>query len=101
VETVLYRAVQEALTNVAKHARAEAVKISLERTKDRVIMSVQDNGIGFNHRSAGRGLGLLGLRERSAALGGSLWIDSRRGGGTTLTMSIPLVKAPAGPAGSA
>jgi signal transduction histidine kinase len=99
VETVLYRAVQEALTNVSKHARAETVKISLERTEDRVMVTVQDNGVGFNHhRSVGRGLGLLGLRERLTALGGSLWIDSRRGEGTTLTLSIPLGKAHVGSA---
>lgn len=98
VETVLYRAVQEALTNVAKHARAETVNISLERTEERVVVVVQDDGIGFNNqRSPWRGLGLLGLRERLAALGGSLWIETRRGGGTTLTISIPLGKAAADP----
>lgn len=97
VETVLYRAVQEALTNVSKHARADTVDVSLERMEDRVVATVRDNGIGFNHsRSGERGLGLLGLRERLTALGGSLWIDSRRGEGTTLTLSIPLGKSRGG-----
>lgn len=91
VETVLYRAVQEALTNVAKHARAQRVNVSLERTADAVVVTVQDDGVGFNsHRPSRGGLGLLGLRERLEALGGSLWIESRRGDGTTLTLSIPL-----------
>lgn len=91
VETVLYRAVQEALANVAKHARAGIVNVSLERTAERVVVIVQDDGIGFDDRRSRRGaFGLLGIRERLAALGGSLVIDSQRGRGTTLTMVVPL-----------
>jgi signal transduction histidine kinase len=91
VETMLYRAIQEALANVAKHARAGLMNISLERTAERVVVIVQDDGIGFDHRRSRRGaFGLLGIRERLASLGGSLSIDSQRGGGTTLTMVIPL-----------
>ncbi len=91
VETVLYRAVQEALANVAKHARAGLVNISLERTAERVVVIVQDDGIGFDDRRSRPGaFGLLGIRERLAALGGSLLVDGQRGRGTTLTMVVPL-----------
>jgi signal transduction histidine kinase len=91
VETVLYRAVQEALANVAKHARSGLVNVSLERTAERVVVTVQDDGIGFDDRRSRRGaFGLLGIRERLAALGGSLLIDSQRGRGTTLTMVLPV-----------
>jgi two-component system sensor histidine kinase DegS len=91
VETVLYRAVQEALANVAKHARAGLVNVSLERASERVVVIVQDDGIGFDDRRSRRGaFGLLGIRERLAALGGSLLIDSQRGRGTTLTIVLPL-----------
>jgi len=91
VETVLYRAVQEALANVAKHARAGLVNISLERTAERVVVIVRDDGIGFDDRRSRRGaFGLLGIRERLAALGGSLSVDSQRGRGATLTMVLPL-----------
>ncbi len=100
VETVLYRAVQEALANVAKHARAGLVNVSLERTAERVVVIVQDDGVGFDDRRSRRGaFGLLGIRERLTALGGSLSIDSQRGSGATLTMVIPL-KAHAAAAGT-
>lgn len=101
VETVLYRAVQEALANVAKHARAGLVNISLERTAERVVVIVQDDGIGFDDRRSRRGaFGLLGIRERLAALGGSLLIDSQRGRGATLTMVLPLKAHTAAAAGT-
>jgi signal transduction histidine kinase len=91
VETLFYRAVQEALTNVVKHARAREVRVSFERTEERVLVTVQDDGVGFSPRASRRsGLGLLGIRERLSAFGGSLWISSRRGRGTTLTLSVPL-----------
>ena len=100
VETVLYRTIQEALANVAKHARAGLVNISLERTAEHVVVIVQDDGIGFDDRRSRRGaFGLLGIGERLAALGGSLVIDSQRGRGTTLTMVIPLKAHAAAAAG--
>lgn len=101
VETVLYRAVQEALANVAKHARSGLVNVSLVRTAERVVVTVQDDGIGFDDRRPRRGaFGLLGIRERLAALGGSLLIESQRGRGTTLTMVIPLKVHAAAAAGT-
>jgi signal transduction histidine kinase len=94
VETVLYRIVHEALTNVSKHARAKQVIIGLERTALTVYGSVQDDGIGFDlprlfSRPGSRGLGLVGMRERLGGVGGTLSIRSQVGQGTTLEIMIP------------
>jgi signal transduction histidine kinase len=94
VETALYRILQEALCNVGRHARARHVKIHLQRTPGMITCSVRDNGIGMNvsavpQRGEG-GLGLIGIRERLAALGGTLSITSRLGQGTDLGVAIPL-----------
>ena len=94
VETALYRILQEALCNVSRHARAKHVKIHLQRTPGMIACSVWDNGIGMNvsavpERGEG-GLGLIGIRERLAALGGTLSITSRLGQGTDLGVTIPL-----------
>jgi len=94
VETVLYRIVQEALTNVGKHAQASAVTVVVRREARRVCCSVRDDGVGFDPgtaaRSTGRGIGLIGIRERLAPLGGALSIDAAPGSGTELRVAIPL-----------
>jgi signal transduction histidine kinase len=96
VETAAYRIVQESLTNVAKHARAKHVVVRVQaEPKTGVQCSVQDDGIGFDLSAvsgvgAQRGLGLLGMRERVKALGGSLEINSSEGKGTELLIQIPL-----------
>jgi two-component system, chemotaxis family, sensor kinase Cph1 len=95
MEAVLYRVVQEALKNAAKHAQAHAVKIQLWRLQDFICCSVEDDGIGFDHEAvssgrARRGLGLVGIRERLQVLGGSCEIQSAPGHGTTLNVKIPL-----------
>jgi signal transduction histidine kinase len=92
VETALYRIVQEALTNAAKHARAETVKIELICTPRKVSCSIRDDGMGFVPHSDGaaQGLGLLGIRERLNALGGTLRLVSGPGQGTTILAEIPL-----------
>ena len=95
VETALYRIVQEALTNVIKHAQATRVDISLHRQAHMVRCSVCDNGVGYDVRTVAeartrQGLGLLGIRERLEALGGTLAITSSPGQGTTLVVTIPL-----------
>ncbi len=89
-ETVLYRIAQEALNNVAKHARATAVQIVLERQDDHVSLTVQDNGIGFDPATPveSHSLGLIGMRERAALVGGSVSIDSGPGG-TTIRVRVP------------
>jgi PAS domain S-box-containing protein len=94
VETVLYRVVQEALTNVAKHAGASNVAILLERRADHVSLIVEDDGDGFDADRAfdasEKGLGLEGMRERAMLVGGTLGIESRPGDGTTVVVRIPV-----------
>lgn len=96
LETCLFRALQEAITNVAKHARANAVRVQLARANAHVTALVQDDGVGFNptavhHPShSGEGLGLLGMRERIELLGGSVRVASSPGSGTRIEIVAPL-----------
>lgn len=91
VETDLYRVVQEAMTNVARHARATRVDVLVERRGDRVMVMVEDDGVGFAPDQVQRGdhFGLLGLRERAEALGGTLTLESAPGAGTTVVVEVP------------
>jgi two-component system sensor histidine kinase UhpB len=93
VEVVAYRVVQEALTNIGKHSRANYVSVTLTREPDALSVAVSDDGVGFD-ASAGAvqrdgGLGLFGMRERLALVGGTLHIDSRPGCGVRLRARIP------------
>ncbi len=89
-ETALYRIVQEALTNVVKHARASQADVLLQWQGERVVVVVEDDGVGFDPGSSLSGrLGLLGMQERAEMLGGSLAIESRPGAGTTIAVNIP------------
>jgi two-component system, chemotaxis family, sensor kinase Cph1 len=91
VETTLYRIVQEALTNVVKHAGAANVSILLVRREAAAMLVIEDDGQGFTVEDAREdGLGLAGMRERVALHDGRLLIESRRGGGTTLAVEVPL-----------
>lgn len=92
VETALYRIVQEALNNTVKHARAKSVMIELQRMPQKVACSVRDDGLGFDAQPQPgmQGLGLIGIRERLNALGGSLRVVSEPQRGTTLLADIPL-----------
>jgi signal transduction histidine kinase len=94
VELVLYRIVQEALTNVAKHSGARCVEVKLRRRSNTVTVTVADNGRGFDLRDVtrreGAGLGLFGMRERLALVGGTVAIESTPGQGTTITARVPL-----------
>src|SRR5205823_208741 len=97
-ETTLYRIAQEALTNVAKHARAEHVEIILERRADNVLLIVEDDGVGFDPGSpggAGQGFGLLGMQERAALVGATLEIESSAGKGTTVLVRMAAAGAAA------
>ena len=95
---VLYRVAQEALTNIAKHAHASQVMISLEQQGRAVVLSVRDNGVGCDAQELLRRprrrkddtfrLGLLGLRERVELLGGQLTIKTSPGKGTTVTANL-------------
>lgn len=88
----LYRIVQEALTNVARHARATRVRIALRQEGEGLTLTVQDDGAGFKGDALdGEGsYGLVGIRERAYMLGGDLWIDSVPEGGVRLSVRIPL-----------
>jgi signal transduction histidine kinase len=90
VETTLYRLVQEALTNVIKHAEAQRVSILLARREETVIAVIEDDGRGFDPETEGGGVGLLGMRERVELHDGRLTVESGRETGTTLRIEIPL-----------
>ena len=96
-ETAAYRIIQEALTNVAKHAKATECRVYLARQQDALRIVVEDNGIGFDAsapRSADRrGLGLIGIRERAAHLNGTVVIESVRGRGTRIVVELPVRRA--------
>lgn len=93
VELVLYRVIQEALTNVAKHSRARRVKVLVSREGDVAKATIQDDGRGFDVsdtlQSRERGLGLFGMQERLALVGGNLKIDSVVGIGTRVEAAVP------------
>jgi signal transduction histidine kinase len=94
VEIAAYRIVQEALTNVAKHARAASCRVSLVRQGTRLIVSIADDGVGFNVIGTGRfsmgsGLGLVSMRERAAQLGGGMYVTSQPGRGTNIVADLP------------
>jgi PAS domain S-box-containing protein len=96
IETALYRVVQEGLTNVLKHAQARRVSLILQRSSDQVLAILEDDGRGFDAEAVikpsvpSRRLGLLGMKERVALVGGTLTIESTPGGGTTIFARIPL-----------
>lgn len=91
--TCIYRVVQEALTNCARHAQAKRVNVSVKQNSQRVEVVVRDDGIGFDPLRAGRiGSGLMGMKERGQAIGGNLLVTSRKGVGTTVTLTVPVAK---------
>jgi two-component system sensor histidine kinase UhpB len=95
VETILFRIVQEALSNVARHAQAAQVTVSLDQVENQVWLTVCDDGAGFDPAQlptdeTGRGLGLVGMRERAALVGGTCQIESQPGQGTCVTASLPI-----------
>ena len=91
----LYRIAQEALTNVAKHAAADSVDITLAGEPDSLTLFVRDSGKGFNPdavRERG-GLGLIGMRQRAELIGGTLEVQSGPGQGTQIVVCAPLGRA--------
>lgn len=93
IETVLYRFSQESLTNTLKHSGAENFRISIIKSYPRLIFKAEDDGVGFDPDTEGqtrRSLGLLGMRERTALLGGNFNLRSRPGHGTRIRIEIPL-----------
>jgi signal transduction histidine kinase len=93
VETALYRIVQEALTNVVRHAQASRVEVLLERRRDKVRVVVRDDGVGFDPECepGSEHLGLIGIKERAVALGGTLTIDSTPNEQTSIRVEVPYV----------
>jgi len=90
-KTCIYRLVQEAVNNSARHANARTVQVDVKREDQLVRFSVRDDGAGFDPRFV-RGLGLLGMEERVRRLGGRISIDSQLGRGTLITAELPLVE---------
>jgi signal transduction histidine kinase len=100
VEVTLLRAAQEALTNVAKHAKASRVGLTLSYMEDLVTLDVRDDGVGFSpsngkrvNGSTGGGFGLTGMRQRVQRLAGRLEIESEPGGGTAVSATVPAIPA--------
>jgi len=91
VETALYRVFQEAMTNVVRHAGATRVDVLAEHRGDRVLLMVEDDGVGFEPDQVFPldHLGLLGMKERAEALGGTLVLESAPGAGTTVVVEVP------------
>jgi len=85
----IYRLVQEALNNAARHSAAKNAKVTVEQKTNKILVTVSDDGRGFDPKRV-RGLGLLGMEERVKRLGGKLTIDSKPGSGTTLRAEFPL-----------
>ncbi len=95
VETALYRTVQEGLTNAVKHAKARNVWIRAWKERDALCCSIRDDGAGFDPRDvqtepSRKGLGLIAMRERMSAIGGTLRVESCPGRGTELSVRVPL-----------
>jgi signal transduction histidine kinase len=89
IEITLYRITQEALTNVVKHAQASRVSIVLTRRSESISAVIEDDGRGFGEAGE-NGLGLLGMRERVALIGGRVAVESSPGSGTTLSIEVPV-----------
>jgi signal transduction histidine kinase len=94
VEAAIYRVVQESLHNVAKHSNAHFVTIELNRTEDHLRLRIEDDGVGISNVNASNSLrptfGLAGMRERISTLGGTLRVESRKGKGTKILVSVPV-----------
>lgn len=96
VNLALFRTCQESLNNAVRHARARGVDIRLTYAPRKVELTVEDDGVGFDPKEVRRrsfrnaGIGLLGMRERAAALGGSLQVVSAKGRGTTIRAALPV-----------
>jgi signal transduction histidine kinase len=93
VEFALLRAAQEALANVARHAHATRVGLTISYMENEVALDVRDDGVGFDLAVPDRGFGLVAMRQRIAALSGTLQVESEPGGGTAISACVPTVPA--------
>jgi signal transduction histidine kinase len=97
LELVVYRVVQEALTNVVKHAAAQSVRVSVSDVGETVAIDVEDDGRGIDDAASSEGFGLVGMRERVESVGGTLDIAPIGGGGTRVSARLPLERRAAEP----
>jgi signal transduction histidine kinase len=89
LDAMLYRVVQESLSNVTRHAGASEVKVALARDGARLTLRVQDDGVGLVLGADGPGFGIAGMRARAAAAGGTLSVESAPGAGTVILLNVP------------
>jgi signal transduction histidine kinase len=92
-EFALLRAAQEALANVARHARATRVGLTVSYMENEVVLDIRDDGAGFDPAAGEHGFGLVAMRQRIAALSGTLQVESEPGGGTAISACVPTVSA--------
>jgi NarL family two-component system sensor histidine kinase LiaS len=92
VEQALFRVAQEALANVARHSRASAVSVRLELTPEAACLEIRDNGVGYNPEEKTTGFGLNSMRQRMAAVGGSIGVESSPGSGAAIRAALPFGK---------
>ncbi len=90
IDPIVFRILQEALANIARHAQATDVAVTLIRQQDQLLLKISDNGIGLPASASPHGYGLRGMRERIATVGGQFDVYSRPGAGTLIKLSIPL-----------
>jgi signal transduction histidine kinase len=90
VEQCIYRVAQEAVTNVAKHAKAKTLNVNLEFTEEKVTLTVHDDGVGFDveKKDKANNYGLQGMQERAQLVGGELTVTSKPGEGTTVKLVV-------------
>jgi signal transduction histidine kinase len=95
--TALFRILQEALNNVVCHASASSVRVAITETDSGVEMRIRDNGRGITaaQATAPESIGLLGMKERAALVGGTFTISGQRGKGTVVLVHVPIVPRPA------
>jgi signal transduction histidine kinase len=89
LKTCIYRVVQEALHNCARHSQARSVRVVVRQEPAKIVLSVEDDGHGFDARRV-RGLGLVGMEERVNHLGGAFEVESRPGSGTRVAVELPI-----------
>jgi two-component system sensor histidine kinase UhpB len=90
LEIATFRIYQEILTNIVRHARAETVSIELYEQEGRLVLAVEDDGVGFDPSAKSDGAGLVGMRERAALVNGTIRFDSEPGNGTHVVLEIPV-----------
>jgi signal transduction histidine kinase len=90
VKINLYRIVQEALQNCNKYAKADTIKVEFKSEIDHLVLSIMDNGIGFNTKRTKNGIGLHNIEYRAAECKGTVTIKSAKGEGTLLVIKVPI-----------